>query len=40
MEIETKQKPDEVEAFFLQAWDEATNNFQKFITTYTSQKNQ
>ena len=34
MEMETKEKPDEARALFLQAWDEATNDFEKFTAAH------
>jgi rifampin ADP-ribosylating transferase len=34
MEFETKGQPEEANALFLQAWDEATNDFEKFIGAY------
>ncbi len=29
MEMEAKQQPDDAKALFLQAWNEATNDFEK-----------
>jgi rifampin ADP-ribosylating transferase len=34
MEMEANQKPDQAQALFLQAWDEATNDFEKFIAAH------
>lgn len=34
MELEEKDKPDEAAKLFLQAWNEATNDFEKFIAAY------
>jgi tetratricopeptide (TPR) repeat protein len=34
MDMETNQKPDEAQALFLQAWDEATNDFEKFTAAH------
>jgi len=34
MEMETKDKPEEANKLFLQAWDEATNDFEKFTSAH------
>jgi hypothetical protein len=34
MDMEAKGKPEEASTIFLQAWNEATNDFEKFITAY------
>ena len=34
MEMETKQKPDEARALFAEAWDKATNDFEKFTAAH------
>jgi rifampin ADP-ribosylating transferase len=34
MELEEKNKPEEAARVFLQAWDESTNDFEKFISAY------
>jgi tetratricopeptide (TPR) repeat protein len=34
MELEGKGKPEEASKLFLNAWDEATNDFEKFIAAY------
>src|SRR6185436_19367478 len=34
MELEGKDKPEEASRLFLQAWNEATNDFEKFIAAY------
>src|SRR5579872_1920391 len=34
MDLEGKGKPEEVSRLFLQAWDEAANDFEKFITAH------
>ena len=34
MEMETAQKPDEAKALFLQAWEEASNDFEKFTAAH------
>lgn len=34
MEMETKQNPEEAKALFLQAWEEATNDFEKFTAAH------
>src|SRR3954463_13363043 len=34
MELEANQKPDEAQKLFLQAWKEATNNFEKFTAAH------
>jgi tetratricopeptide (TPR) repeat protein len=34
MDMEDKGKPEEAGKIFLQAWDEATNNFEKFTAAY------
>jgi hypothetical protein len=34
MEMEEKGKPEEAGKLFLQSWDEATNDFEKFLTAY------
>lgn len=34
MEMEANQKPDKAQALFLQAWDEATNDFEKFTAAH------
>jgi tetratricopeptide (TPR) repeat protein len=34
MDMEGKNKPDEASKIFLQAWNEATNDFEKFIAAY------
>lgn len=34
MELETKQNPAEAKALFLQAWDEASNDFEKFTAAH------
>ena len=34
MDMEGKGKPDEASRIFLQAWNEATNDFEKFTTAY------
>jgi rifampin ADP-ribosylating transferase len=34
MDMEGKGKPDEASGLFLQAWNEATNDFEKFTAAY------
>ena len=34
MDMEGKKKPEEASKIFIQAWNEATNDFEKFITGY------
>jgi rifampin ADP-ribosylating transferase len=34
MEMELHQKPEEAKVLFLQAWDEATNDFEKFTSAH------
>ena len=34
MEMETNQKPDEAQTLFLQAWNEATTDFEKFTAAH------
>jgi hypothetical protein len=34
MEMEAKQKTNEAKSFFLKAWNEATNDFEKFIAAH------
>ena len=34
MEMEEKGKPEEASKLFLQSWDEATNNFEKFLAAH------
>ena len=34
MDMEEKGKPEEASRLFLQAWNEATNDFEKFIAAY------
>jgi len=34
MEMETNQKPEEAKTLFLQAWNEATNDFEKFTAAH------
>lgn len=34
MDMEEKDQPDEASRIFLQAWDEATNDFEKYIAAY------
>lgn len=34
MDMEAKDKPEEASRLFLQAWNEATNDFEKFLTAY------
>src|SRR3954466_10943662 len=34
MDMEDKGKPDEASGLFLQAWNEATNDFEKFTAAY------
>ena len=34
MEMETNQKPGEAQTLFLQAWNEATNDFEKFTAAH------
>ncbi len=34
MEMETNQKPEEAQTLFLQAWNEATNDFEKFTAAH------
>ena len=34
MEMETNEKSDEAQSLFLQAWDEATNDFEKFTAAH------
>ena len=34
MEMEAKQNPQEAKALFLQAWDQATNDFEKFTAAH------
>jgi tetratricopeptide (TPR) repeat protein len=34
MEMETSEKPDEAQAIFAQAWDEAANDFEKFTAAH------
>jgi len=34
MDLEEKDKPEEASRLFLQAWNEATNDFEKFIAAY------
>ncbi len=34
MDMEEKGKPEEASKLFLQAWNEATNDFEKFIAAY------
>jgi outer membrane biogenesis lipoprotein LolB len=34
MELEANQKPDEAQALFLQAWDQAANDFEKFTAAH------
>jgi rifampin ADP-ribosylating transferase len=34
MEMEANEKPGEAQALFLQAWDEATNDFEKFTAAH------
>src|SRR6476469_6173028 len=34
MNMEEKKAPDEARRLFLQAWNEATNDFEKFIAAY------
>ncbi|QEC69501.1 rRNA adenine methyltransferase [Panacibacter ginsenosidivorans] len=34
MEMEAAQKPDEAKALFLQAWNEASNDFEKFTAAH------
>ena len=40
MEMEDKGKPEEALKIFLQGWDEATNNFEKFLAAYYVARNQ
>ena len=34
MDMEANRKPDEAQALFLQAWDQATNDFEKFTAAH------
>jgi|GEM_PF-1750577 len=34
MELEEKGKPEEARSIFLQAWNESTNDFEKFTSAY------
>ncbi len=34
MEMETNQKPEEAQTLFLQAWNDATNDFEKFTAAH------
>jgi hypothetical protein len=34
MEMEGKGKPEDASRLFLQAWNEATNDFEKYIAAY------
>ena len=34
MELEASQKPDEAQQLFFQAWNEATNDFEKFTAAH------
>jgi len=38
MEMEAKQNAEEAKVLFLQAWHEATNDFEKFTVTLAKQK--
>ena len=38
MEMETKQKSGEAKALFLQAWNEAINDFEKFTVYHVKQR--
>lgn len=40
MEMEDKSKPEEANKLFLQAWDEATNDFEKFIAAHYVSRHQ
>ena len=34
MDLEAKSKPEEASRIFLQAWNEATNDFEKYLAAY------
>lgn len=40
MEMEEKSKPEEAHTLFLQGWEEATNDFEKFLAAYYIARNQ
>lgn len=40
MEMEDKGKPEEASKLFLQAWNEATNDFEKYLASYYIARNQ